>query len=78
MVGDLKNGRTTHSLVRLLTRYRCNIRYVAPDGLSMPQDIVDYVASKGIPQVSNLSSQLDWYSFTYVYLLTSWVLVCWW
>jgi len=51
MVGDLKNGRTTHSLVRLLTRYKCNIRYVAPASLSMPQDIVDYVASKGIPQV---------------------------
>jgi len=51
MVGDLKNGRTTHSLVRLLTRYKCNIRYVAPAGLGMPQDIVDYVTSKGIPQV---------------------------
>jgi len=55
MVGDLKNGRTTHSLVRLLTRYRCNIRYVSPVGLSMPLDIVDYVASKGIPQVNTVS-----------------------
>jgi len=51
MVGDLKNGRTTHSLARLLTRYTCNIRYVAPAGLSMPQEIVDYVTAKGIPQV---------------------------
>jgi carbamoyl-phosphate synthase/aspartate carbamoyltransferase/dihydroorotase len=50
MVGDLKNGRTTHSLARLLTRYRCKIRYISPEGLSMPQEIVDYVASKGIPQ----------------------------
>lgn len=54
MVGDLKNGRTTHSLARLLTRYTCNIRYVSPAGLSMPQEIVDYVTAKGIPQVLSL------------------------
>jgi len=60
MVGDLKNGRTTHSLARLLTLYKCNIRYVAPAGLSMPQDIVDYVTSKGIPQVGGLITFHSW------------------
>ena len=50
MVGDLKNGRTVHSLAKLLTNYRVNIRYVSPPSLKMPDDIVNFVASKGIHQ----------------------------
>ncbi|KAG7214320.1 hypothetical protein INR49_004459 [Caranx melampygus] len=30
MVGDLKHGRTVHSLAKLLTQYRITLRYVAP------------------------------------------------
>lgn len=50
MVGDLKHGRTVHSLARLLTQYRIILRYVAPKNLSMPAEIIDFVASKGIKQ----------------------------
>ncbi|XP_051510953.1 CAD protein-like [Myxocyprinus asiaticus] len=50
MVGDLKHGRTVHSLARLLTQYRITLRYVAPKNLSMPAEIIDFVASKGIKQ----------------------------
>ncbi|XP_028041682.1 CAD protein isoform X1 [Bombyx mandarina] len=50
MVGDLKNGRTVHSLARLLTLYQVQLQYVSPPGLGMPKHITDYVASKGIPQ----------------------------
>uniref|UniRef100_W5NFZ0 Multifunctional protein CAD n=1 Tax=Lepisosteus oculatus TaxID=7918 RepID=W5NFZ0_LEPOC len=50
MVGDLKHGRTVHSLARLLTQYRITLRYVAPKNLHMPPDIINYVASKGIKQ----------------------------
>uniref|UniRef100_A0A8C9QSF9 Multifunctional protein CAD n=1 Tax=Scleropages formosus TaxID=113540 RepID=A0A8C9QSF9_SCLFO len=50
MVGDLKHGRTVHSLARLLTQYRITLRYVAPKNLQMPPEIVQYVASKGIKQ----------------------------
>ncbi|KAM6965094.1 multifunctional protein CAD [Aplochiton taeniatus] len=50
MVGDLKHGRTVHSLARLLTQYRITLRYVAPKNLHMPAEIIDYVASKGIKQ----------------------------
>ena len=50
MVGDLKNGRTVHSLAKLLTNYRVNIRYVSPPSLKMPDDIINFVASKGIHQ----------------------------
>lgn len=51
MVGDLKHGRTVHSLAKLLTQYRITLRYVAPKNLHMPAEIIDYVASKGIKQV---------------------------
>ncbi|NWV02141.1 PYR1 protein, partial [Ptilonorhynchus violaceus] len=50
MVGDLKHGRTVHSLARLLTQYRVNLRYVTPPGLRMPADITSFVASRGIQQ----------------------------
>lgn len=52
MVGDLKHGRTVHSLARLLTLYRVSLRYVSPCNLRMPADIFDFLASKGIKQVS--------------------------
>ncbi|CAK1581963.1 unnamed protein product [Parnassius mnemosyne] len=50
MVGDLKNGRTVHSLAKLLTLYHVQLQYVSPPGLGMPKHIMEYVAYKGIPQ----------------------------
>lgn len=58
MVGDLKHGRTVHSLARLLTLYRVNLQYVSPENLKMPEDVKYYVQSRDIPQVfqSNIST----------------------
>uniref|UniRef100_T1PDM8 Carbamoyl-phosphate synthase n=1 Tax=Musca domestica TaxID=7370 RepID=T1PDM8_MUSDO len=50
MVGDLKHGRTVHSLARLLTLYNVTIQYVSPDNLGMPDHIIRYLNSKGISQ----------------------------
>lgn len=50
MVGDLKNGRTVHSLARLLTLYQVQLQYISPPGLGMPKHIMEYVASRGISQ----------------------------
>ena len=36
MIGDLKYGRTVHSLARLLTLYNVRLNYVSPDILRMP------------------------------------------
>jgi len=54
MLGDLKYGRTVHSLARLLTQFK-NIRlnYVSPEILRMPKDVMDEVEAKGIPQTEN-------------------------
>ncbi|KAI5721517.1 hypothetical protein M8J77_021715 [Diaphorina citri] len=50
MVGDLKNGRTVHSLARLLTLYDVKLNYVSPPNLGMPESIQEFVASKGKQQ----------------------------
>lgn len=51
MVGDLKHGRTVHSLARLLTLYRCQvIRYVSPANLKMPEEVVNYLRERGVAQ----------------------------
>ena len=50
MIGDLKHGRTVHSLARLLSLYRVNLRYVSPETLKMPEEVKEYVAQRGITQ----------------------------
>lgn len=50
LVGDLKHGRTVHSLARLLTHYDVHLRYVAPANLGMPDSVREYVASQGLTQ----------------------------
>ncbi len=54
MVGDLKHGRTVHSLARLLTLYRVKLCYVSPPSLKMPEDVTEFVDKKGIHQVNTL------------------------
>lgn len=50
MVGDLKFGRTVHSLSRLLALYGAKLNYISPDILAMPQEIVQELAAKGAQQ----------------------------
>jgi aspartate carbamoyltransferase len=51
MLGDLKYGRTVHSLARLMTRFDgTRLNYVSPEILRMPKDVMDEVASKDVPQ----------------------------
>lgn len=50
-VGDLKHSRTVHSLVKLLTYFPdVIITYISPDGLSMPEEIVEFVNLRGLEQ----------------------------
>lgn len=50
MLGDLKYGRTVHSLARLLSLYKVKLHYVSPDILRMPPEIIDELRKKGIEQ----------------------------
>merc|ERR1719497_52893 len=47
MVGDLKNGRTVHSLAKLLGRFDVSLRYVSPAALRMPAEVASIVAQTG-------------------------------
>ncbi|KGT94531.1 aspartate carbamoyltransferase catalytic subunit [Erwinia typographi] len=49
MVGDLKYGRTVHSLAQALAKFDGNRFYfIAPDALAMPSYITDLLDEKGI------------------------------
>jgi aspartate carbamoyltransferase len=50
MLGDLKFGRTVHSLARLLSLYKVKINYVAPEILQMPPGIIGELNAQGIEQ----------------------------
>ena len=50
MLGDLKYGRTVHSLARLLSLYDVRMNYVSPDVLRMPAEIIAELDEKGLPQ----------------------------
>lgn len=45
LLGDLKYGRTAHSLAYALNMFDANIALVAPEGLQMPKHIVDTLNS---------------------------------
>ena len=54
MIGDLKYGRTVHSLARLLVQFSdIKVNYVSPDSLRMPKEVIDEVAEKGIEQTEH-------------------------
>ena len=50
MLGDLKYGRTVHSLARLLSLYDVKLNYVSPDIFRMPEEIVAEIQQQGIFQ----------------------------
>ncbi len=49
MVGDLKYGRTVHSLIEGLSHYRPSFAFVAPKQLELPREYVEYCEEHGIP-----------------------------
>jgi aspartate carbamoyltransferase catalytic subunit len=61
LVGDLKYGRTVHSLIRLLALYRgLKFTLIAPPSLEMPAYLVELVARNGhvVEQTSSLAQGL--------------------
>ncbi len=52
MLGDLKYGRTVHSLARLLRLYGARLNYVSPEILQMPPALVAELNEVGLVQQS--------------------------
>jgi aspartate carbamoyltransferase len=51
LVGDLKNGRTVHALVELLSLFGAQLYFVSPESLRMPEEITSQLKRKGIEVV---------------------------
>jgi aspartate carbamoyltransferase len=49
MLGDLKYGRTVHSLSRLLSLYDVKLNFISPKILRLPEEITSELKEKGIP-----------------------------
>ncbi|MER2519365.1 MAG: aspartate carbamoyltransferase [Bdellovibrionales bacterium] len=61
MAGDLRYGRTIHSLIRLLSLYKgLTFTMVAPKGLEIPQELVEAARAKGhaVKETHNLEEGL--------------------
>ena len=48
MVGDLRYGRTVHSLTKLLLHFDISLRFVSPEILRMPLSIMNEVIDAGV------------------------------
>lgn len=70
LIGDLKYGRTVHSLSKTLVKYGSKIKFnfVAPSQLMMPDDVKEKVASSGsiIHETENLEEVLTESDVLYV------------
>jgi aspartate carbamoyltransferase len=50
MLGDMKHGRTVHSLARLLSLYNVKLNFVSPEVLRMPAEIIEELKATGVKQ----------------------------
>jgi aspartate carbamoyltransferase len=68
MVGDLKNGRTVHSLSKALAHWNVKLIFVTPPALAMPQDFLDVLSARGVrfEQTRDLKSALGESDVVYV------------
>ena len=64
MVGDLRYGRTVHSLARLLCLYDIRFNFVSPEILRLPLDVMNGIRKHGLPvtetyDVADIISDVD-------------------
>ena len=61
MVGDLKYGRTTHSLLQAMSLFNPEFVFTAPEELKMPGEYKDFLKDRGIKysETTSLEEYLD-------------------
>jgi len=57
LIGDLRFGRTTHSLAPALARFGNTINLVSPEGLEMPGGVIGYLKDTG--KLGTISHSLE-------------------
>lgn len=55
MVGDLKHGRTVHSLSKLLSLFNVTVNYVSPEKIRMPEALKNELNNTGLVQYEHES-----------------------
>ncbi len=48
MVGDLKYGRTVHSLLQAMSLFNARFKFIAPKELQMPEEYKEFLRHKGL------------------------------
>ena len=68
MCGDLKYGRTVHSLAQALKRFGCEFAFVSPPSLAMPEYITEELDEAGAKWqiLPNLESAAEWADILYM------------
>ena len=68
MVGDLKYGRTVHSLLQALSYFSPKFTFTAPDELSMPEEYKEFLREKGIPytETTDLNNSINDVDILYI------------
>ena len=68
LVGDLKYGRTVHSLADALTMFGAKLTLVAPESLQMPEDTIAHLEEKGChpTKTADLNDVIDQADVLYV------------
>lgn len=67
-VGDLKYGRTVHSLVIAMTNFNCRFHLVSPPELKLPSSVKMYIKEKNLEyyQYTDLSEVMDKVDIVYM------------
>jgi aspartate carbamoyltransferase catalytic subunit len=60
IIGDLKYGRTVHSLAYALALFDANMTFVSPEGLEMPREVISDLKESGIDvkETTNLNDAI--------------------
>jgi aspartate carbamoyltransferase catalytic subunit len=68
MVGDLKNGRTVHSLSKALAHWNTKLILCAPNALKMPAELVAQLREQGLAviETENMDAALGQADVAYV------------
>jgi len=68
LVGDLKNGRTVHSLARLLRMYATQLTFVSPGNLRLPSEVKEELlaAGRAVTETDTLEQVIETVDVLYV------------
>jgi len=68
MAGDLKYGRTVHSLCQALKRWDCGFAFVSPPSLAMPEYITEELEAAGCRYqiLPDLETAVEWADILYM------------